>query len=296
MKNIWIVLLACMMLCACRHFDKQEENVEAVTVTEAATEKSTEVATEVTTEVETEAPTKKEESLKELCDRGYFRYEPLATKDSEKVVELVLPATILLHRDYWPGEEGRAEQNGSAFIYKITPEYVYILTDDHCLLNLSKYTDIVFFNGDRVSRYDVEKHITIDRSMGGDTAMFRVPTEKIAKETLLQLKEIYIDYDVYDKLSALDKAVMIANRFQNGENLVLSSEILGTCVYGGNVGLPGDYMCTYYITPNGTSGTCLVDEYGRLLALSYATVGEYDYLARVQTVKALEDRISELMN
>ena len=133
------------------------------------------------------------EELNLLCDAEYFTYQPLETPDYDAAVELIEPT--LLDLKHKIGSYGYAA--GSGCVYRVTPEYIYMLSVNHVLKSVNNDCDIMFFDG-TVVRQNLDY---ISSRQKNELSIFRIPSADVPVDTLLKLKQIYVDPDIYSKLA-----------------------------------------------------------------------------------------------
>ncbi len=145
--------------------------------------------------------------IEKFEELGFFTYEPLGNDDYEKTVELIKPSLLSFHRVY----DGNKYSNCSGFVYDITPEYVYVLTAEHCKKGVATGTTVTTDPGYKASGVTV-KFAGNDEY---DIAMARIPTSSFSVDMLLRMKEIDIDWDIQSKLNVGDTFVMATTHFRN---------------------------------------------------------------------------------
>lgn len=223
-----------------------------------------------------------EQDMQILCDDGYFTYEPLKENDYEKTIELIKPTGVNIH-------DNIGKYSGSGFIYKITPQYVYFIGPTHLLDRDNVSTTIMFFNGKTI---DVESTRKIYNT-NYDIAMIRAETSSIPLDLLLELKEIYIDYDIYSKINVGDTLIAYATHWKGQENdYIKQSTLINTT---SSMKLFG-YEYFFEKTKNvitGMSGCSIVDEKGNLLGTTSCGKNDIEYPTRIDYIQDIYDSFSD---
>lgn len=247
-----------------------------------------------------QAPLSKED-VAILCALDYFSYKPLENSDFELAKSLVEPCLF----DMWRGltqeqiaAGWRGQYSGSAFIYDISPEYIYAITDEHCVKHMSEHTNFEFYNTYEI--YDISyETITIPSDRGGDTSMFRIDLDVIPADTLLQLKKAYANLSAYDELAVGEEVFGYAKFWDHSKDVIAKTTVkekTGTSPFR-----KGLFLVTSKGCRSGMSGTGIFDMKGRLVGVCYATgggsdMGYFDWNAELGTVLELADRMDELVD
>lgn len=227
-----------------------------------------------------------EEELSLLCDNGYFIYEPLKEDDYDKALELVHPTLIDIGNDKhgW----------GSGFIYKVTPQHIYFLTAEHVIKKRTKDTNITFFDNAKI----VESSNYIRLSKNNELSMFRIDIQDVPLDTLMQLKQIYIDTSIYDKLKAGDKLIAYAAWWTEKKDVIKTGAIKNVTATWDALGYYFENSCieTKLMTKPGMSGTAIVDYKGNLVGVAFGVsyTQSSSYNLRIDDVEKLWERRAEL--
>lgn len=241
-----------------------------------------------------EMPELSRDNLELLCSNKCFSYKPYdRNMEGEVIAELVEPALLDL---CWSKPEGSTY--GSGMIYKITPDYVYILSVEHVLKNTNKEYSIYWYDKSKSSGYVSEYMAAKDNEL----AMTKIPTATIPSSLLLRLKEIYVleDSNIFDEIKAGDSIVAVAKNWKGAtSDLLNKTEIISTLECGEyNRTHPNSKLCygTYYYmyknpSKEGMSGTATLDMKGRLLgavSFSYKTnTGYHGFDSRIDTISQI---------
>ena len=212
-------------------------------------------------------------------------------------MKLIEPALIDLKRSLGGG----AYTAGSGCVYRITPEYIYFLSVRHVMKAVSRNCEIMFYNGTVVRE-------TLDYALSqksNELAMFRIPVSMVPVDTLMSLKQVYVDEDIYSKLSVGDEVVAYAKHWSGtDEDYVRRMTVRRLESSIGEFNLYNSLLETSEGVVGGMSGTAVVDLRGNLAGLASAygtptdsryTVSSYhsriDVLNEVET--ALEEQYSD---
>jgi hypothetical protein len=218
-----------------------------------------------------------DEDLELLCDAGYFTYEPLEEEDKDKTIEIVRKASVCLSK-----ENGY----GSGVIYKITPDYTYFISLSHVLKH--KTYDITFFDDNMITyQYNYIKENKDELSL------FRIPTSEIPTETLLQLKEIYYDKDIYDKVGCGTNVMCYAENWKRNQVYCKTAQI-ESLNYTESTLLSNSIATNNRICAGGCSGTMLVDYKGNLIGLIEGWSMNFGIQQKLDGLEDLYERRDEL--
>lgn len=221
-----------------------------------------------------------------LCDNGYFTYEPLKEDDYDKTLELVHPTLIDIGNDKhgW----------GSGFIYKITPQHIYFLTVEHVIKKRTEDTNITFFDNTKI----VESSDYIRLSENSELSMFRIKIQDVPPDTLMHLKQIYIDSSIYDELKEGNKLIAYAAWWAEKQDVIKTGDIKNVMATWDALGYYFEDSCieTQLMTKSGMSGTAIVDYKGNLVGVAFAVrySENSSFNLRIDDVEKLWDRRGEL--
>lgn len=221
-----------------------------------------------------------DEDRKILSEYGYFSYEPLEIPDYDETIKLVTPALVNI---------SDAAGFGSGIIYKIDSDYVYFLTVAHVLV--SENNTITFFDGAQIKDPCEYEYI----SNTNEIAMFRVESSRIPDKTLIRLKEIHIDTDIYERLADDEKLISYAVQYNKKENLAKKVSLMSR--EEAFVSFSENCIQTTHGVIKGMSGTATVDYRGNLVGIvdGYEinnTQGEkYDFCLKVDGISGLYNRV-----
>jgi len=233
-----------------------------------------------------------EEELFLLCETDYFATTPLAKEDKEAALEMIIPSTLRLGKKYT-----NSESFGTGFIYDITPEYTYIFTVKHVVRNFGKNCDIMFWD-------DVEINAPFIWTTGSKTnelVMARIKTEDIPADTLLQLKEPYVDENVYADLTSGQDAIQhsenwgfdYASRKQQTKYVKIKN-VKDSLTQG--VNYKDACISTTRGARAGMSGGPMIDYYGRVIGSASCIYKDADYYMRIENLDIMMKKLQEEEN
>lgn len=221
------------------------------------------------------------DELQLLCDYGYFKYQPLEENDFEKACELVKPTSVNINNE---------QANGSGFIYKITPEYVYIGSVNHVT---------GYFNGEAMLWFHNDVSIPIiytsqKASSSNELSMFKIKTTEIPKDTLLTLKEAYVDFDIYEKLSNREPLIQYCENYRKtNTSRIKQCYLIEVLAYQ-----PLASFAEYGLTTNnvglyGMSGCPLFDYKGNLIGALSFEYKDKEYHMRIDELENLRQKVDK---
>lgn len=241
------------------------------------------------------------EEMAALIVNGHFEYEPLEEPDYTWVIENCDRPLVNLYLD---GAD--AVSSGSAFIYDITPEYIYLMSVDHVTSALKgSDVQITFFDGTYINT-GIK---AIRLSDTNEASMFRIPVTLIPYHTLINLREVAYRSDIHDEIKPGDNLIEYCKNWRAGtkKNLikdvtVISYELSKSMLQYVD---PEDYYTATRESVAGMSGTAIFDERGYLAGICSKTLypmsGEIpkyrngcDLILKVDKLPMLRDRAVEL--
>lgn len=198
-----------------------------------------------------------------LCDLAYFSYAPLEEENYDEAVRLVEPTLVDLKRVWKDGTWAA----GSGAIYKITPSYIYLISVAHVTKEVGEDCRIMFFDGEVVT--DALHYVTSEQK--NEMAMFAVSTADIPADTLLAVRQLCVDPDIYTKINVGDKVVAYA-KYWNGtdKDLIRTMEIKAMTSSIKEFDFIDSLLETTSNVTNGMSGTAVIDYKGNLVGLASA--------------------------
>lgn len=204
-----------------------------------------------------------------LTEYDYFSYEPLAEDDYQCALSLVYPT--LVNMKYTHNGNYVA---GSGFIYRIDRDYIYIVSCKHVLAYMTGDTNLVFCDGSSCTvSVSVSDYIVMSDEM--ETAMFRIPVSVVPYYVLLNIREAYVDEEIYDDLDIGQELFAYSGHYINRDELVKITNYQSCYCYF-------DYDASCCVEANhklveGMSGCPLFDECGRVVGVAEGYKGIYNY-------------------
>lgn len=141
------------------------------------------------------------ENLQVLVEHDYFKYQPFENNaDPNAVIDLTQYSSFSIKAD--------TGAFASGFIYKITPNYVYFMTNRHCkaIYNCSSFG---MYDYDDSSTTIYMKYCEKYVCQSDDIAVIKIPVTTFELNDLLTYKEVYIDWDIYEDMEVGD--ILIEN-------------------------------------------------------------------------------------
>ena len=231
-----------------------------------------------------------------LINNGYFKYELLeeSNTDKESVAELVKPISLNFTKKYSP----KAMVAGSAFIYKIEEDYLYGISVKHVISKMTENSELTFYNDVTINTSPKYVHLGSDSEL----ALFRININDIPKETLLTLKEAYLDADYCETLSEGTNLLEFVEN--HGYNPNLKRVIKSVTLINTNTpnhpeqGFKYPAITTTSMSLGGMSGGPLIDYQGRVFgAISYSSLSKrLDYFMKIDVVDELVQKFNEKYN
>lgn len=198
-----------------------------------------------------------------LCELQYFSYAPLEEENYDEAVKLLEPTLINLKRVWSDGSWGA----GSGAIYKITPQYIYLISVAHVTKEIGADCRIMFFDGQVLS--GSFHYVTSEEK--NEMVMFAINTTDIPADTLLAIRELYVDSEIYSKIGVGDKVVAYAKHWNGTEkDLIKPMQIKVMTSSISNFNFVNSLLETSQNVTNGMSGTAVIDYKGNLVGLASA--------------------------
>lgn len=204
------------------------------------------------------------EEMTLLCDVDYFGYEPLAEPDCEAAAALIEPTLINLKRSFGNG----GWVSGSGAVYRVTPDFVIFLSVTHVVEDIHSDCHVLFFDGNGIT----EDFAYVTSDQPNELALFVIPTGDIPTDTLLALKELYVDPDIYSELQEGDEVLSFAKHWDGtSRDLVKTMKVRSLTTSIREFDLINSLVETTWNLHSGMSGTPTVDGRGRLVGAASAT-------------------------
>ena len=242
------------------------------------------------------------EDLAHAVEEDFFTYRPLEEPDRRWVIA---NCDVSLINIYTMRDDG-STSSGSAFIYEITPEYIYMVSAYHVTGFLEgEPLWITFYDGTRI-RITMR---SIRLSAGNEASLFRVPVSGIPYHTLVRLREVTTDKDVYDYVKEGTPLLEYCKNWRGGEISTLIKDVNVISFTLSDIQKEfvdqGSYYTATRKSVSGMSGTAIFDLRGVLAGICSKTMypleteepkyrNGCDFILRVDDIDDLMDRAKEL--
>lgn len=232
------------------------------------------------------------EEMRLLCGADYFSYQPLDVPDYDTVLDMIEPTLLDFKQTRSNGYAA-----GSGCIYRVTPEWIYMLSVQHVMKEVSRDCSIMFFDG-TVVKEDIAYATSKQKN---ELAMFKIPVSDVPTDTLLSLKQICVDTEVYTGMSEGDEVVAFAKHWSGtNQDKITRMKVKKLRVSIRDFGLYDSLMETTEGVVSGMSGTAVVDLRGRLVGLASAIGPSTDsdriassYHSRIDVLAEAENALEE---
>lgn len=228
------------------------------------------------------------EEMAILCNYDHFKYDVLEEENYDEAIKLVEPTLISIYS---------SRNSGAGYIYKITPEYVYVLTEKHVMTKKEDYT-FVFYDKSTVQvSYNERISLNTNKDYKTNTSeivLYRINVSDISKETMVKLKQANYNPDktpymyVGQKLFVYTKWYKMCAR----EDLIKKVTVTNTFAYfeyqGVQVTLETTKGCI-----SGQSGSPTYDYKGNLVGMIYGGFEDKNYHLFIDELKNFDSRLDE---
>ena len=227
------------------------------------------------------------DELRLLCDTGYFSYKPLDTPDYDRAVNLIEPALVNFKQ-----VRSNGYASGSGCIYRITPEYIYLLSVQHVMKEVHRNCNVLFFDG-TVVRKNIDY---VSPLKSNELSMCKIPTSDISTDTLMLLRQIYVDKEIYGRLSKGDEVIAYAKHWSGTDkDYIRRMKLRNVSASVAEFGFYHSLLETTEGVENGMSGTAVTDLRGNLVGLvsAYGTATDDEkavssYHSRIDVLDKVE--------
>ena len=227
------------------------------------------------------------DELRLLCDTGYFSYKPLDTPDYDRAVNLIEPALVNFKQ-----VRSNGYASGSGCIYRITPEYIYLLSVQHVMKEVHRNCNVLFFDS-TVVRKNIDY---VSPLKSNELSMCKIPTSDISTDTLMLLRQIYVDKEIYGRLSKGDEVIAYAKHWSGTDkDYIRRMKLRNVSASVAEFGFYHSLLETTEGVENGMSGTAVTDLRGNLVGLvsAYGTATDDEkavssYHSRIDVLDKVE--------
>ncbi|MBQ4396629.1 MAG: hypothetical protein II828_03795 [Clostridia bacterium] len=230
-----------------------------------------------------------------LCDTGYFTYQPLSEPDCEAAASLIEPTLInlkrFINRYSWV--------SGSGAVYRVTPDYVIFFSVEHVLKDVHSDCRIMFFDGKTIEKsFDF-----VSSDAHNELCLFAIPTQEIPTDTLLSLRQIAVDSDIYNDLHEGDDVVSYAKHWDGtSRDLIKPMKMRAPTASIPEFDMIDSLLETTWNLYGGMSGTATVDGRGFLVGAASATgpsatgfSGQSAFHSKIDVLPELEQKLAALI-
>ena len=222
-----------------------------------------------------------------LNQYDYFSYAPLEEGNYDAMVEMVKPTLVNLLRRYSDG----GYSFGSGYIYKIDSDYIYVGTVDHVISDMLTTIEMRLCDDEETT---VNVYVSGYERVSADseTAMFKIPVTSISAAVLLDLKQVYVDENIYEEIYMGQEIVAYSGHWSNNTPTIRKLYIKRF----DEKFLDGAAHCivTSHNTKGGMSGCPIFDLQGRLVALCEGYWGRFNYDIYAYEYEGYQQRIEGL--
>lgn len=195
-------------------------------------------------------------SMDMKCEMGYFIVSPLETPNKDEAIKIIEPSVIFF-RKYSGGM-------ASAFIYNITPDYVYLICANHSYLGSAgeEFEIIKLSNG--TEKYYISFTV-VDTNSTADATTFKIPISEFNSEDLKYIKQANLN----DSNIGIGSQVVLHTKYWRFDTCLSRtstiSNIYEGCLNGQST--PTIIIETSGIASGGQSGSPLIDYYGNVVGI-----------------------------
>ncbi len=206
--------------------------------------------------------------LSYAAEEGFFSSSPFAKPDRNRVIEDCGVSLVNLFVD-----KEDSTSSGSAFIYKVDPPYIYMVSVYHVTSELERQpVTIIFYDGTR-KRVAIR---SIRMSAGNEAALFRIPIKIVPYHVLVRLREVAWESDIYDRVKDGTPLIEYCKNWRGGDlsKLVKDVEVISFTLSPIQRQYVDDdsYYATTRKSVSGMSGTAVFDYRGVLAGICSKTM------------------------
>lgn len=205
-------------------------------------------------------------------EEGFFESEPFESPDRKRVIDeckVSLVNLLVVNDD--------SVSSGSAFIYKVDPDYIYMVSVYHVTSELErKPVTITFYDGSSM-RAAIK---SVRLSAGNEAAMFKVPVKSVPYHVLVRLREVAREDDIYEHVKASTPLIEYSVMWRGGDKpqMVKDVKVISfELSYIQKKYVDGDsYFTATRASVSGMSGTAVFDYRGVLSGICSKTIYPLD--------------------
>ncbi len=207
--------------------------------------------------------------LSYAVEEGYFTYEPFSAPDRNRVLSECAPTLINLY----VGHDDGSASSGSAFIYEIDKDYIYMYSVYHVTSVLEREPVTITFYDGSSARSAIR---SVSLSAGNEAALFRIPVRIVPYHVLVRLKQVATEDDIYDHVKAGSPLIEYCKNWRGGEVPEIVKDVDVISFRLSNIQkqyVDGDsYYTATRESVSGMSGTAVFDYRGVLAGICSKTI------------------------
>ncbi|MBQ7583181.1 MAG: hypothetical protein IJT24_01105, partial [Lachnospiraceae bacterium] len=207
--------------------------------------------------------------LSYAVEEGFFKSGPFSEPDRDRVIEECRASLINL----MVREADGAVSSGSAFVYSVASDYVYMVSVYHVTSELEREPVTITFYDGSSPRAPIK---SIRLRAGNEAALFRVPVRSVPYHVLVRLKEVAVDEDIYDYVKAGTPLIEYSSMWRGGERPEIIKDVKVISFRLSDIQkkyVDGDsYFTVTRESESGMSGTAVFDYRGVLAGICSKTI------------------------
>lgn len=213
-------------------------------------------------------------SMDMKCEMDYFIVSPLETPNKDEAIKIIEPSVISFKK--------HSGSKASAFIYNVTPDYIYFICANHSgLINAGGELEVIkLANG--TEKYYIPLTV-VDTNSSADATTFKIPISEFNSEDLRYIKQANLNDSNID----IGSQVILHTKYWK-LNTCLSrtstiNNIYGGCLNGQSI--PTIIIETNGIAKGGQNGSPLIDYYGNVVGVcsrGNSSASDFSKISEVQ--------------
>ena len=239
--------------------------------------------------------------LSYAVEEGFFESIPFDKPDRDRVISECRTSLVNLMVRYPDG----AVSSGSAFIYHVAADYVYMVSVYHVTSELERDPVTITFYDGSSARAAIK---SVRLSAGNEAALFKVPVRVVPYHVLVRLKEVATKDDIYDGMKAGTPLIEYCSMWRGGERDSIIKDVRVISLRLSAIQrkyVDGEsYFTVTRESESGMSGTAVFDERGVLAGICSKTIMPLenerpqfrdgcDLVLRVDELDEFMDRLDE---
>ncbi|MBQ4481716.1 MAG: DUF5011 domain-containing protein [Lachnospiraceae bacterium] len=240
--------------------------------------------------------------LEYAVEEGFFSYKPLKEPDRKWVMDNCDRTLVNLYTEWSDG----SSNSGSAFVYRVTPEYVYFVSVYHVTSVMQDYPVwFTFYDGSSIRCMITPLRL----SAGNEASLFRIAVRDIPYHTFVRLKQAAEEDNIYDTVKPGTLLLEYCKNWRAGEIEELVKDVRVISFKLSDIQKQyvdeESYFAVTRESVGGMSGTAVFDHRGVLAGICSKTMYPLeeeetkfqdgcDFLLKVDTLSELMDRTEEI--